>query len=48
MVRGAEGLHAYRHTATLDRDAFRVRRGRAAGGLRALAGEGLLAASSIW
>src|SRR5262245_59800071 len=37
--------HAYRYTATLDREAFRSRRlAEAAGGMRALASEGLLAA----
>jgi predicted transcriptional regulator len=37
--------HAYRYTPTLDRDAFRVRRvAEAAGGMRALASDGLLAA----
>jgi predicted transcriptional regulator len=37
--------HAYRYTATLDRDAFRVRRvAEAAGGMRALASDGVLAA----
>jgi predicted transcriptional regulator len=37
--------HAYRYTATLDRDQFRVRRvADAAGGIRALASEGVLAA----
>lgn len=37
--------HAYRYQAALDRDAFRARKlVEAAGGVRALAGEGLLAA----
>lgn len=37
--------HAYRYTPALDRDAFRARRlAEAAGGTRALASEGLLAA----
>ena len=37
--------HAYRYTAALDRNAFRVRRvAEAAGGMRALASDGLLAA----
>src|SRR5262249_58643462 len=37
--------HAYRYSPLLDRDSFRVRRvAEAAGGMRALASEGLLAA----
>ena len=41
----AKVSHAYRYTPTLDRDAFRVRRvADAAGGMRALASDGLLAA----
>jgi predicted transcriptional regulator len=45
LVSRAKVSHAYRYTATLARDEFRVRRlAQAAGGIRALASDGVLAA----